>query len=59
VTARLDPARFTIRTVPARARRLGADPLLPVLAGRPDLVSALERLKARMPAGKGAARPGP
>jgi len=59
VNARLDPARFTIRTVPARARRLGADPLLPVLAGRPDLVSALERLKARMPAGKGAARPGP
>jgi len=59
VNARLDPARFTIRTVPARARRLAADPLLPVLAGRPDLVSALERLKARMPAGKGAARPGP
>jgi len=48
VNGRLDPARFTIRTVPARARRLRADPLLPVLAERPDLAAALERLTARL-----------
>ena len=48
VGARLDPARFTIRTVPARAEKLGADPLRPVLTDRPDLVRALERLRARM-----------
>ncbi len=47
VNARLDPARFTVRTVPARARRLGEDPLLPVLGARPDLLAALERLRAR------------
>jgi bifunctional non-homologous end joining protein LigD len=45
VNARLDPARFTIRTVPARARRLRADPALPVLADAPDLVRALGRLR--------------
>ena len=47
VNGRLDPSRFTIRTVPARARRLRADPLLPVLTERPDLLGALERLTAR------------
>jgi bifunctional non-homologous end joining protein LigD len=51
VNRRLDPARFTIRTVPARLQRLGADPLLPVLDARPDLVGALERLNARLAAG--------
>jgi bifunctional non-homologous end joining protein LigD len=44
VTARLDPARFTIRTMPARLARLGEDPLLPVLSARPDLLGALEKL---------------
>jgi bifunctional non-homologous end joining protein LigD len=52
----LDPARFTIRTVPARARRLRADPLLPVLRERPDLLRALERLTARVRA-EGASPP--
>lgn len=47
VNAKLDPARFTIRTAPARARK-GSDPLLPVLDERPDLLSALERLRVRM-----------
>jgi bifunctional non-homologous end joining protein LigD len=48
VTGRLDPSRFTIRNVPARAARLGADPLAPVLDGRPDLVAALARLRDRL-----------
>jgi bifunctional non-homologous end joining protein LigD len=47
VTARLDPSRFTIRTVPARLRRKRADPLLPVLTDRPDLPRALARLLER------------
>ncbi|HET8540081.1 MAG TPA: DNA ligase D [Anaeromyxobacter sp.] len=48
VDDRLDPARFTIRTVPARARRLRSDPLLSVLGEKPDLLAALERLAARL-----------
>ncbi|HEX9052367.1 MAG TPA: DNA ligase D [Anaeromyxobacter sp.] len=47
VNGRLDPSAFTIRNVPARARRLRADPLLPVLDGAPDLLAALDRLRAR------------
>ncbi len=49
VSRKLDPARFTIRTVPARLQRLGADPLRPLLDARPDLLGALERLSARFP----------
>ncbi|MGC3997603.1 MAG: DNA ligase D [Anaeromyxobacter sp.] len=55
VGPRLDPARFTIRSVPARAARLGDDPLRPVLAEKPDLLTVLERLRARQ-AGAGARR---
>jgi bifunctional non-homologous end joining protein LigD len=55
VGGRLDPSQFTIRNVPARAERLGHDPLAPVLAERPDLLSALARLKERLErAGAGA-----
>jgi bifunctional non-homologous end joining protein LigD len=48
VNGKLDPARFTIRTMPARLRRMRDDPLLPVLTLRPDLLGALGRLEARM-----------
>jgi bifunctional non-homologous end joining protein LigD len=48
VNGRLDPARFTVRTLPQRAARLDGDPLLPVLADRPDLLGALELLGARI-----------
>jgi bifunctional non-homologous end joining protein LigD len=57
VNGRLDPARFTIRTVPARARRLAEEPLLPVLAERPDLRAARERLRTRMVAPSPEPRP--
>ena len=43
VTARLDSARFTIRTAPARLRKAG-DPLAPLLTLAPDLGRALKGL---------------
>jgi bifunctional non-homologous end joining protein LigD len=46
VTARLDPARFTLRTLPARFARRD-DPLRPVLGDGIDLTAALERIEAR------------
>jgi bifunctional non-homologous end joining protein LigD len=48
VTARLDPARFTIVTLPARFRRR-PDPLLPVLAGGIDMPTALAKIETRLP----------
>jgi bifunctional non-homologous end joining protein LigD len=45
---RLDPRRFTIRNAVARMRRLGADPLAPVLGPAPDLLGALARLAQRV-----------
>jgi bifunctional non-homologous end joining protein LigD len=48
VTPRLDIRRFTIETAPGRMRRLGADPLRPVLDLRPDLVRILGQLEARL-----------
>ncbi len=44
VNARLDPARFTIKTLPDRFRRL-ADPLLPVLGGGIDMAAAIARIE--------------
>jgi bifunctional non-homologous end joining protein LigD len=44
VDGRLDPAAFTLRTVPERLRERGSDPLLPVLTERPDLERALAAL---------------
>ena len=46
VTARLDPARFTIKTAPARFAQLG-DPLAPVLAGHLDVAAVLRKLERR------------
>jgi bifunctional non-homologous end joining protein LigD len=57
VTDRLDPKRFTIRTVPPRVAQQG-DPMAPVLRGGVDLARALarmERLSDRR-AGAGAGR---
>ena len=50
VTPRLDPARFTIKTAPARLAKLG-DPLAPVLTGRIDVAATLAKLQERAPGG--------
>jgi bifunctional non-homologous end joining protein LigD len=57
VDARLDPARFHLRSAVARMQRLGEDPLRPVLDASPDLLAALERLGGRAAAPGRAARP--
>jgi len=49
VTAKLDPARFTIKTLPARLEKMG-DPLAPVLTGRIDVAATLRKLEHRAPA---------
>ncbi|MFQ5599674.1 MAG: DNA ligase D [Candidatus Krumholzibacteriia bacterium] len=48
VNARLTPQKFTIRNLPARLKRKKKDPLRALLDARPDLVSALARLAARL-----------
>ena len=45
---KLDVAKFTIRTLPARMKKLGDDPLAPVLTLKPDLSRALARLTERL-----------
>ncbi len=47
VGPRLDPAKFTITTVPRRMERLGEDPLRPILELRPELPAVLARLAQR------------
>lgn len=44
VTKRLTIQQHTIESVPKRMKRLGEDPLRPVLEAEPDLLGALERL---------------
>ena len=44
VSAKLDVRKLNLRTVPKRLRKLGEDPLLPVLELRPDLMTALSKL---------------
>jgi hypothetical protein len=46
--ARLDPAALTIKTAPARMKRLREDPLAPVLQLRPDLPRALGLLEGEV-----------
>jgi len=47
--SKLDIRKHTIRTVPARMKRLkGGDPLLGVLTDAPDLMDTLERLSKRV-----------
>jgi bifunctional non-homologous end joining protein LigD len=45
VTPGLDPARFTLRTLPVRFDKM-ADPLTPVLGDGIDMAAALERVEA-------------
>jgi bifunctional non-homologous end joining protein LigD len=44
----LDLRRFTIKSLPERMPAFGHDPLAPVLTEKPDLVTALARLSARL-----------
>jgi bifunctional non-homologous end joining protein LigD len=47
-TSRLDPSRFTIKTVPGRLKKMKEDPLASVLDDVPDLSRALDRLGKRL-----------
>jgi bifunctional non-homologous end joining protein LigD len=47
VTARLDPRRFTIATMPARLAKVG-DPVAPVLRGAIDIAGALARIEGKL-----------
>jgi bifunctional non-homologous end joining protein LigD len=51
VSAKLDPRKHTIKTLPARIEKLGEDPFAGVLRGTPNLVGALERLDERLKRG--------
>jgi bifunctional non-homologous end joining protein LigD len=48
VNGKLDPRKFTMKTAPARMKRMGKDPLAPVLTLQPDLHGALARLATRL-----------
>jgi bifunctional non-homologous end joining protein LigD len=48
VDGKLDPKKFTIKTLPARMKRLKDDPLARVLTSKPDIQGALEKLTARL-----------
>jgi bifunctional non-homologous end joining protein LigD len=47
VGGKLDPGKFTLRTMPGRMRRLRRDPLAEIFRREPDLAAALGRLAAR------------
>ena len=51
VTARLDPARFTMITVPKRFDKM-ADPLAPVLTGGIDMAATVARIEERLGGGE-------
>ncbi len=48
VTGKLDPEKFTLRTVPARLARQRSDPWAGLLEKRPDLPLALAKLAERL-----------
>jgi len=48
VNGKLDPGKFTLRTAPARMKRLKEDPLAQVLTLKPDLHGALSRLAGKV-----------
>jgi len=52
VTARLDPARFTIRTIPKRFESM-ADPMIEVLGDGVDMGSAIASIERRVRKGPG------
>jgi bifunctional non-homologous end joining protein LigD len=47
VTARLDPTRFTLKTVPTRFEKRG-DPLAPVLTQSIDMATAVARVEEKL-----------
>jgi bifunctional non-homologous end joining protein LigD len=48
VTSRLDPRRFTIKTLLTHLEKTG-DPLAPILTGTIDMATAIARIEARLP----------
>jgi bifunctional non-homologous end joining protein LigD len=48
VTPKLDISKFTIKNAPARMKKLGDDPVRPVMDLKPDLTAVLERLQERV-----------
>ena len=48
VNARLDPKRFTLKTLPARMKKMKADPCAPAIALHPSLSETLGRLTDRL-----------
>ena len=48
VNRKLDPRKFTLKSAPARMKKLAEDPLAKVLTLTPDLHAALERLADKL-----------
>jgi bifunctional non-homologous end joining protein LigD len=48
VTRRLDPSRFTLKTLPARLQRHPDDPMVSVIDATPDLPTILSQLATRL-----------
>jgi bifunctional non-homologous end joining protein LigD len=44
VNSKLDPSRFTIKSLPKRVTSMKGDPLLPVLSEAPDIAQSLAAL---------------
>jgi bifunctional non-homologous end joining protein LigD len=48
MNGKLDPRKFTLKSAPARMKKLGKDPLAEVLSLEPDLHAALSRLAGKL-----------